>query len=139
MAEAHKNTVTPNLAYIPKKFHEFIIPSVRRVYLDTTPQDSPALKTKVVQLQSQVEALERDKGLLMERCESAMFSCKRYREDAGRLRKERDDAKSEADEARKETAKVQKALDEMKARIRAMEVRLVASIRVLYPWELTSM
>jgi hypothetical protein len=53
---------------VPKKYHEFILPSVRRVYFDVSPQTD--YKKRIQVLEGRVKTLERDRVLLMEKCES---------------------------------------------------------------------
>jgi hypothetical protein len=59
--------VTPDPALVPEKYHAFIQPAVRRVYLDTADA-----KRERERLQARVTALERDKAALMDRAESAI-------------------------------------------------------------------
>ncbi|KAI0272565.1 hypothetical protein BC834DRAFT_966569 [Gloeopeniophorella convolvens] len=60
--------VVPDLSMIPKKYHVFIAPSIRRVYL----QDG-----QVLALQRRVTSLTRDKHLLMDRAEAAQSALDR--------------------------------------------------------------
>jgi Tfp pilus assembly protein PilX len=59
--------VTPDLALVPEKYHPFIQPAVRRVYLDTA-----EARADRERLQARIAALERDKAQVMHRAESAM-------------------------------------------------------------------
>lgn len=63
----------PDMRVIPKKYHTYIERSIRRVYI---PSDASyantvnSLKAKVTRLESLVDALNRDKSNLMDRCEA---------------------------------------------------------------------
>lgn len=83
--------VTPNMALIPKKYHVFISPSLRRVYLgegeDTSRVVINGLNAEITLLKARVGTLKRDKDLLMDRCEAAQStaSCLAADERAARL------------------------------------------------------
>ncbi|PCH36282.1 hypothetical protein WOLCODRAFT_126966 [Wolfiporia cocos MD-104 SS10] len=86
---------TPDLRLFAPKYHKFIIPSIRRVFLDAPALSSKQLRATVAHLEQRVEALTRDKTLLMERCESSMAASRRHAEgerdarlEAGKLREE---------------------------------------------------
>ncbi|KAI0788871.1 hypothetical protein C8Q75DRAFT_719419 [Abortiporus biennis] len=64
--------VQPDLRFVPQKYHKFMVPSIRRVYFDSTSQESRNLRTEIETLQERVRGLYRDKTLLMDRCEAAM-------------------------------------------------------------------
>ncbi|KAF8216686.1 hypothetical protein K438DRAFT_1559072 [Mycena galopus ATCC 62051] len=55
------------LTCLPKKFHQYIVPSIRRVYIDTSRHD--ALRKKLAASDARVKALEADKERLMAECE----------------------------------------------------------------------
>jgi hypothetical protein len=62
------------MSIVPKKYHTFMMPALRRVYLGDG-EDARAridsLNAEVSQLKTRVAALYRDNSLLMVRCESA--------------------------------------------------------------------
>jgi outer membrane murein-binding lipoprotein Lpp len=66
--------VWPDMSIVPRKYHAFMMPSLRRVYLGDG-EDNKAriesLSTEISTLKARVGALHRDNGLLMGRCESA--------------------------------------------------------------------
>lgn len=71
----------PDLRFIPTKYHKFVMPSVRRVYLEAGPQDASSssstdpnteLKEYIATLEARVSSLTRDKSLLMDRCEMTL-------------------------------------------------------------------
>ncbi|TFK81898.1 hypothetical protein K466DRAFT_557345 [Polyporus arcularius HHB13444] len=70
----------PDLRFVAKKYHSFIIPSIRRVFLptdDDAPEQAGPSQTRrdlvaqIATLNEKVAALVRDKSLLMDRCEAA--------------------------------------------------------------------
>ncbi|TBU45400.1 hypothetical protein BD309DRAFT_860265 [Dichomitus squalens] len=90
----------PDLRFVPKKYHTLIIPSIRRVFIadasdaaaaappspstspssraNHNPNPNPAantnrdLRAQIAALTDKAAALERDKALLMDRCEAAI-------------------------------------------------------------------
>jgi hypothetical protein len=71
-------TAMPDLRYVPKKYHEFMKPSVRRLYLEIPSQEK--LKEEIALLESHVETLRKDKQLLLSKCESNMTASAMYAE-----------------------------------------------------------
>ncbi|KAH9032323.1 hypothetical protein EDB84DRAFT_1270716, partial [Lactarius hengduanensis] len=69
---------TPDMSMIPKKYHVFISPSLRRVYLGDGEETSRALidnlNTETALLKARVGTLGRDKDLLMGSCEAAQIA-----------------------------------------------------------------
>ncbi|KAJ7491987.1 hypothetical protein FB451DRAFT_954815, partial [Mycena latifolia] len=57
------NMVRPELTCLPKKFHQFVVPSIRRVYIDMSRYDG--LRKKLAASEARVKALEQDKERLM--------------------------------------------------------------------------
>ncbi|KAI0694570.1 hypothetical protein C8T65DRAFT_55075 [Cerioporus squamosus] len=71
----------PDLRVVPKKYHSFIIPSIRRVFLptddDAPEQAGPSqsrrdLVAQIAALNEKVANLVSDKSLLMDRCEATI-------------------------------------------------------------------
>lgn len=89
------------MTLIPKKYHVFISPSLRRVYLgdgeDTSRAVIDGLNAEITLLKARVGTLKRDKDLLMDRCEAAQSTASRLAADerAARLElaKERNEAR----------------------------------------------
>ncbi|PIL24788.1 transporter [Ganoderma sinense ZZ0214-1] len=97
----------PDLRFVPKKYHTLIIPSIRRVFIadasdngaqhNLPPGSAPSpntnreLRAQIATLTDKVNALVHDKGLLMDRCESAIRARDVHAqgERAARLEKER--------------------------------------------------
>ncbi|KAK2464020.1 hypothetical protein APHAL10511_003964 [Amanita phalloides] len=63
-------TVTPDLTYLPKKYHPYVIPAVRRVYIDGSAISS--LQRKLARAETRVKKLESDQEILLKRCEAYM-------------------------------------------------------------------
>jgi hypothetical protein len=104
--------VGPDLTCVPKKYHGFILPSVRRVYFDVSPYTD--YKKRVETLEKRIASLERDKVLLMEKCEASMARSQIY---AVGERK----ALAEAESAKKETEKMKGKHDAIKAKYEEMK------------------
>ncbi|KAN0130876.1 hypothetical protein V8E53_011254 [Lactarius tabidus] len=92
--------VAPNMALIPKKYHVFISPSLRRVYLgegdDTSRAVISGLNAEITLLKARVGTLKRDKDLLMDRCEAAQSAASRLTADERAARLELAQARHEA-------------------------------------------
>ncbi|KAI9458179.1 hypothetical protein BJY52DRAFT_440077 [Lactarius psammicola] len=92
--------VTPDMSMIPKKYHVFISPSLRRIYLgdgeDTSRALIDSLNTEITLLKARVGTLKRDKDLLMDRCEAAQSAVSRLTSDERTARLDLVKAKEEA-------------------------------------------
>ncbi|KAL7280618.1 hypothetical protein ACG7TL_005555 [Trametes sanguinea] len=68
----------PDLRFVPKKYHPFLLPSIRRVFISPNAHASAdvesqrELRAEVARLTDKIDALVRDKALLMDRCEAAI-------------------------------------------------------------------
>ncbi|KAJ7043778.1 hypothetical protein C8F04DRAFT_1073265 [Mycena alexandri] len=83
------NMVRPELTCLPKKFHQCIVPSLRRVYI--SPAESSlskeALKRKLSLADARVQKLEEDKERLMRECERNIAAAQAHaRGETGALR-----------------------------------------------------
>ncbi|KAJ7224099.1 hypothetical protein GGX14DRAFT_424222, partial [Mycena pura] len=56
----------PQLTCLPKKFHQYVIPNIRRIYIDTRHDGQ---RKKLAASEARVKALEADKERLMAECE----------------------------------------------------------------------
>jgi uncharacterized protein (DUF3084 family) len=88
------------MSIVPKKYHPFISPPLRRVFPGNDAGDSSRamiekLKGQITTLQGRVGALKRDKALLIDRCESANSALARLTEDEHAARMARDQAKDD--------------------------------------------
>lgn len=104
---AHQNyyPAMPDLSFVPKKFHDFMVPSVRKLYMDI-PSTSPLIE-EIEQLKKRVATLSRDRDVLMDKCEAYMAASRQYAD------KERT-ARLEARAARQATCQVQAKYDALK-------------------------
>ncbi|KAF8075148.1 hypothetical protein FPV67DRAFT_1476183 [Lyophyllum atratum] len=66
------NIVTPDLTYLPKKYHQYVLSSVRRVYFDTTRQAD--LRAELSTAKAKIKKLEKDEETLLRECERHMGS-----------------------------------------------------------------
>ncbi|KAH9040368.1 hypothetical protein EDB85DRAFT_1858681 [Lactarius pseudohatsudake] len=91
---------TPDMSMIPKKYHVFISPSLRRVYLGDGEDTSRALidnlNTETTLLKARVGTLGHDKDLLMGFCEAAQIAVSHLTSDERNTRLEPVKAKEEA-------------------------------------------
>jgi predicted RNase H-like nuclease (RuvC/YqgF family) len=91
----------PDMTIVPEKYHVFISPPLRRVFLgDADDSNREAmiekLNTENAALKARVSALRRDKDLLMDRCEAAQCTLARLTSDERAARLARDKAREEA-------------------------------------------
>ncbi|KAJ7880005.1 hypothetical protein B0H14DRAFT_2308452, partial [Mycena olivaceomarginata] len=65
------NMVRPELTCLPKKFHQYIVPSLRRLYIDADASTDSvrSLRKKLALSEARVHSLEEDKERLMNECE----------------------------------------------------------------------
>ncbi|PFH50288.1 hypothetical protein AMATHDRAFT_61336 [Amanita thiersii Skay4041] len=64
--------VTPELTYLPKKFHQYVLPAVRRIYIDTSVILS--LDKKLTKAEARFEKLKKNEEILMQRCEKHIIA-----------------------------------------------------------------
>ena len=72
-------SVTPDLTIVPKNYHAFISPSLRRVYLDDAEAETSSksraainnLKTEIATLKGRVASLKRQNGVSIDRYHAA--------------------------------------------------------------------
>ena len=121
----------PDLRFVPKKYHTLIIPSIRRVFIadsselaappspSTSPSSSHAnpnpnptqssvaantnreLRAQIAALTDKAAALERDKALLMDRCEAAIRARDAHAQGERDRRLEKERLESELKELRR--------------------------------------
>lgn len=87
------------------------MPSVRRVFIDSPAESTRTLKATVARLEERVKSLEKDKTLLIERCEASMAASSKHAE------RERD-ARMEYEAMRREMQELRKKYDSLKGRYR---------------------
>lgn len=110
--------VTLDPSFVPAKYHPFIIPSLRRIYLNTDPSRSSAasrqlqeqlsaLKKENEDLASKLKGRDRDVKLLMTKCESNMAAASTH-------------AKGERD-ARLENDRLQREMKQLAERYKTLQ------------------
>ena len=106
-------SVTPNMSIVPRKYHIFISPSLRRVFLDGREDMSPRiinnLNTEIAALNERVMLLERDKVLLTDRCD--------------RTRRKLASVSADEQAARADALKDKESLDRLRAEHDALKFR----------------
>jgi hypothetical protein len=88
------------MSIVPTKYHVFISPPLRRVFLgdgdDPSKEVIENLEAEVAALKVRVVSLKRDKALLMDRCDAAQFALTRLTADERAARLARDEAREDA-------------------------------------------
>ena len=113
--------MTLDPTFVPGKYHPFIIPSLRRIYLNTDPSRSSAasrqlqeqlsaLKKENEDLASKLKGRDRDIKLLMTKCESNMAAASTH-------------AKGERD-VRLENERLRHEMGQLAERCKALQVRI---------------
>ncbi|KAJ6518950.1 hypothetical protein C8R45DRAFT_851598 [Mycena sanguinolenta] len=97
------NMVRPQLTCLPKKFHQYIVPSIRRVYIDMSRHEN--LRKKLSASEARAVALEEDK-------ERLMASCERHIAAAQAHRRGETDARQELRRNEERLLEMQEAVDE---------------------------
>ncbi|TFK39708.1 hypothetical protein BDQ12DRAFT_681070 [Crucibulum laeve] len=118
------NLVTPDVTYLPKKFHPFVVPSVRRVYLDTG--NTAALQKKLTKAQARIQKLEQDQETLLAQCEHKLQLMQVHREGERELRVENDELKEEMDELSTRLTEMEERLAEAEEGKNALRVKYSA-------------
>ncbi|KAG6841240.1 hypothetical protein C0991_000524 [Blastosporella zonata] len=95
--------VVTQLTYLPKKYHEFIVSNVRRVYFDSTWQVN--LQKELKSSKDKVKKLEQDKEILMRKCED-LIAAARAQAEGERA------ARDKADKLRQRILEQEQELDE---------------------------
>ncbi|KZP24475.1 hypothetical protein FIBSPDRAFT_735869 [Athelia psychrophila] len=96
------NVASLDLRYVPKKYHEFIKPSVQRVWIEIPSQDG--FKSRISELEKRLDVVHRDKQLLLEKCEQNLDAIKHHAEGERNARTEAEKAKTEASHLKKQLA-----------------------------------
>lgn len=86
------------MTYLPKKYHEYVIPSLRRIYLDS-PHHSD-LKKDLKASQEKIKKLEKDRDILMQQCEKHMAAARAQAEGERAARLKASDLQSKLDTMR---------------------------------------
>lgn len=128
----------PDLRVVAKKYHSFIIPSIRRVFLptddDAPEQAGPSqsrrdLVMQITALNEKVAALVRDKSLLMDRCEASIRASHAHaqHERDERLEKERlaRDLRTAKERHEREMHELRKKYDCVKGKYKTLKASYV--------------
>jgi chromosome segregation ATPase len=99
-------TLLLKLSCLPKKFHRYVLPSIRRVYFEGQDND---LAKELEQAQQELEearkhinALERDQEMLMKQCEKHMKKSQAYADKEHIARVQAVQSKQIAEETKKD-------------------------------------
>jgi hypothetical protein len=107
------------MAIVPKKYHTFISPPLRRVFLGdgggSNADVIEALNDQIEVLSFRVGSLKRDKDLLMDRCEAAQSALTRLTADERVARLARDKAQADARIANHNFDRLKVEYDELKS------------------------
>lgn len=110
----------PHLSLVPEKFHIFISPPFRRVFLREEEDSSQAviedLNAEIAALKASVGTLKHENDLLMDRCESAQSAVAHLTSYERAARLARDEAKEEARLANRELEELKVEHDKLKSR-----------------------
>lgn len=101
-------TATLDLRFVPKKFHEFMHPTVQRVWVEIPSQDP--LLSRISELEKSLDAAHRDKEVLMEKCEQNLDAIRHHAEGERKARTEAEKANESAQKSQKETHELKKEL-----------------------------
>src|SRR5882757_1116301 len=108
------------MTIVPKKYHTFISPPLRRVFLGdgggSRAAEIEELNAEIETLRYRVGTLKRDKDLLMDRCEGAQSALARLTSDERVARLARDKAQGDARIANQNFDKLSVEYDELKSR-----------------------
>ena len=140
----------PALNYVPRKYHPYLLPAIRRVYPsppevvqaleqhnDKLRADNHVLKSQIKSLKKKNEHLVRDKQTLMDRCEASQQAVANYRETERQLRDELDTAKDEFDSTERELEDMEQKYKELKEKYHKLK-KSVAHTRVsLFGFDVT--
>ncbi|KAI0255975.1 hypothetical protein BJV78DRAFT_1118698 [Lactifluus subvellereus] len=110
-------TVRPDLSIVPKKYHVFMSPSLRRVYLGDEGNNKARienLNAEIAALKARVGTLHRDKTLLMGRCESAQST-------ASRLALDERDARLALNKAKEDVRLAHQSLENLGRKYQALK------------------
>ena len=132
--------VTPDLSIVPKKYHTFISPPLRRVFLDAREDNSRAvvsnLNAENAALKEHVTSLERDKDLLTDRCRSTDCELERRSVDEQTARFAYFEATADAYKDKENLDRLMAKYDALKFRARIQHGLALISI-LLFLWYFT--
>jgi hypothetical protein len=99
---------------VPKKFHPFIIPGIRKIYLNVDPSapSVASLEDRVKMLEQRIRGLETDKKLLMDKAESNIIRANMLAMKERDARERAEEAENDAKHLRHKYNKLKKFLQE---------------------------
>ena len=130
------STAQPDLRFVPAKYHKFIIPSIRRIYIEAGPQNVPHscsssdhvevqdLKDQITALEQRVAALVRDKALLMDRCETSMTASAHHANKERSARLEGLNLKRQVESLKTQLEETKSAAEESRLRYEGLKWKL---------------
>ena len=136
--------MNPEALSLKEKYRPYIIPSIRRVYIpidvdDDEDEDAPervaheaeaevrrGFRAQIVVLSEKVDTLERDRALLMDRCEAAQHAA------AAHAQGERDERLSR-ERLEREMCELRKKYEGLKGKYKTLKVAYVYCLSVLTP------
>lgn len=86
------NISSVQLTYLPKKYHQYIVPGVRRVYLEVA---EPDLRRELAKAKTRIQKLERDQEKLLAQCEQHMSAARAHAQGEHQSRTKANNLKAE--------------------------------------------
>jgi outer membrane murein-binding lipoprotein Lpp len=83
------------LTYLPKKYHQYVVPGVRRVYLDTSTE--AILQKKLTKADARIRKLEAEQETLLKQCEQHMSAARAHAEGEKKERRRADKLEQDFD------------------------------------------
>jgi chromosome segregation ATPase len=114
----------PNLQYIPTKYHAYVLPPIRKLYLSKPASSSPAqiqAEAQITALQAQIKSLSTSNAHLAQRCSLQKVALGTLAEAVRETKAELVAAELEVENARKNAERVR--VDVEKTRVESREVR----------------
>jgi hypothetical protein len=112
--------VLPNLQYVPAKYHAYILPPIRKLYLSKPSSSSPAqvqAEAQITALQTQIKSLSTSNTHLSQRCNLQKVALSTLAEAVRETKAELVAAELEAENARKNAERVRVDVKETRAEI----------------------
>lgn len=111
--ECLHHAATPDLRYVPEKYHEFMKPSVQRIWVEIPSQED--LNAQLLEAQQKLEKAEKDNQALTAKCETNFASSTKYAEGEKKAKKAVEKWKKDAGDLKKQNELLQSKLDSMQA------------------------
>ena len=128
-------SVTPDLSIVSKKYHNFISPALRRVFLDTREDNSRVvvenLNTENAALKERVTSLERNNDILTDQCNSMHGALARLSTDEETARLENYKATADAAKDKQNLNRLMAENDALKYRARIHDATFKLTLALL--------